>query len=153
MKKEINSAINCRTQQWPVRVYYEDTDHGGVVYYANYLKFMERARSEFLRTVGLELDEIERDYGMMFAVRQANISYHAPARFNEMLDIRSRLIEMRGARIAFKQQIYRHSDQTLLTDGEIHLACINRDGNVCRIPASIINTLQGYLTINEESSS
>ncbi|WP_255418421.1 tol-pal system-associated acyl-CoA thioesterase [Mariprofundus sp. EBB-1] len=153
MKKEANNAINCSTQTWPIRVYYEDTDHGGVVYYANYLKFMERARSEFLRTAGLELDQIEQDYGVMFAVRQANVSYHAPARFNEKLLIHSSLVDMRGARIAFKQQIYRDDDHTLLTEGDIHLACINRDGNVSRIPANIINTLHDYLTNNEESAS
>jgi len=153
VKKEINSAINSNTQTWPIRVYYEDTDHGGVVYYANYLKFMERARSEFLRRADLELDVIEKNYGVMFAVRQANVSYHAPARFNEKLSVHTNLIEMRGARIAFKQLIYRQSNQTLLTEADIHLACIKQDGNVCRIPASIINTLQDYLTNNEESSS
>jgi len=151
--KEKNNLTNSRMQEWPIRVYYEDTDHGGVVYYANYLKFMERARSEFLRRAGLELDLIEQSYGVMFAVRQANVSYHAPARFNEALSVHSSLIEMRGARIAFKQRIYRQSDQTLLTEADIHLACIKRDGKVCRTPASIINTLQKYVTNNEEISS
>jgi len=146
-------AGNNRCQSWPIRVYYEDTDHGGVVYYANYLKFMERARSEFLRTAGLELDMIEQDYGVMFAVRQANVSYHAPARFNEMLNIHSSLIEIRGARIAFKQEIYRQSDHILLTEADIHLACINRGGSVSRIPKQVTTSLQAYLTVNEESSS
>jgi len=141
------------TESWPVRVYYEDTDHGGVVYYANYLKFMERARSEFLRSAGLELDDIEAEFGVMFAVRQANVSYHAPARFNEMLSVESALVEMRGARIAFKQSIYRQSDQLLLTEADIHLACIGREGNVARIPKTIIEQLKTHLNKHEESSS
>lgn len=140
-------------EAWPVRVYYEDTDHGGVVYYANYLKFMERARSEFLRSAGLELDTIEAEFGVMFAVRQANISYHAPARFNEMLSVESALVEMRGARIAFKQQICRQSDGLLLTEGDIQLACISRDGSVSRIPKAVTERLQSHLNQPEESSS
>ena len=71
-----------------IRVYYEDTDHGGVVYYANYLKFMERARSEFLRSAGLELDVIERDFSVLFAVTEAHVLYHAPALFNDLLTSR-----------------------------------------------------------------
>jgi len=145
--------VTSFTETWPVRVYYEDTDHGGVVYYANYLKFMERARSEFLRCAGLELDHIEAEFGVMFAVRQANVSYHAPARFNEMLDIESELVAMRGARIAFKQRIYRQSDGMLLTEGDIHLACISRDGSVSRIPKAVSEQLKSHLNTYEESSS
>jgi len=141
------------SESWPLRVYYEDTDHGGVVYYANYLKFMERARSEFLRSAGLELDRIEAEFDVMFAVRQANVSYHAPARFNEMLVVESELVEMRGARIAFKQHIYRQSDRLLLTEGDIHLACIGREGNVARIPKAVIEQLKNHLNKHEESSS
>ncbi|OIO69294.1 MAG: tol-pal system-associated acyl-CoA thioesterase [Zetaproteobacteria bacterium CG1_02_53_45] len=140
------------TETWPVRVYYEDTDHGGVVYYANYLKFMERARSEFLRAAGLELDQIDAEFGVAFAVTQANVSYLAPARFNDMLNIESSLVEMRGARIAFKQHIYRQSDGILLSEGDIHLACIRRDGSVARIPKSIIERLKSHLNTYEESS-
>lgn len=138
---------------WPIRVYYEDTDHGGVVYYANYLKFMERARSEFLRAAGLELDAIEAEFGVMFAVRQANVSYHAPARFNELLNVESALVEMRGARIVFQQQIYRQSDNKLLTEADIHLACINRDGNVSRIPKAVTERLRSHLNNTKELNS
>ncbi|WP_370465528.1 tol-pal system-associated acyl-CoA thioesterase [Mariprofundus sp. NF] len=141
------------SESWPIRVYYEDTDHGGVVYYANYLKYMERARSEFLRSAGLELDLIEAEFGVMFAVRQANVSYHAPARFNELLNVESALIEMRGARIAFKQHIYRQSDGLLLTEGDIQLACISRDGSVSRIPKIVIERLKSHLNRPEEISS
>ncbi|GAV21103.1 acyl-CoA thioester hydrolase [Mariprofundus micogutta] len=141
------------TETWPVRVYYEDTDHGGVVYYANYLKFMERARSEFLRSAGLELDHIESEFGVMFAVTQANVRYLVPARFNEMLNIESELVQMRGARIAFRQRIYRQLDGVLLTEGDIHLACIRRDGNVSRIPKAVRESLKSHLNKKEEYSS
>ena len=134
-----------------VRVYYEDTDHGGVVYYANYLKFMERARSEFLRCAGLELDAIEAEHGVMFAVTEANIRYHTPARFNDLLTVVSSLVELRGVRIAFRQEIFRQSDNTLLCSGDIRLACINRDGKVGRIPASVAERLSNYIDLKEQS--
>ncbi len=72
---------------WPIRVYYEDTDSGGVVYYANYLKFMERARTELLRSIGYEQDQLQRELGIIFAVRNANIHYKKPARFNDELKV------------------------------------------------------------------
>jgi len=120
-----------------IRVYYEDTDHGGVVYYANYLKFMERARSEFLRAAGLELDMIEQDFGVLFAVTEAHVHYHAPALFNDMLSVESCITRLRGARISFKQSIFRKQSHKLLTEAEINLACISRSGKVSRIPASV----------------
>ncbi len=137
------------TETLTVRVYYEDTDHGGVVYYANYLKFMERARSEFLRSAGLELDTIEKKLGVMFAVTEANLLYHTPARFNELLTVESKLTQMKGARITFEQKIYRESDHLLLTSGDIRLACITRDGKVNRIPAPVVNALQNHLSTKE----
>jgi len=128
-----------------IRVYYEDTDHGGVVYYANYLKFMERARSEFLRSAGLELDKIDDEFGVLFAVTEANIRYHKPAVFNDLLIVESSMTCLRGARITFKQKIYRKQDHKLLTEADIHLACITRDGKVSRIPAPVANRLKSHL--------
>jgi len=137
------------TEIFPIRIYYEDTDHGGVVYYANYLKFMERARSEFLRSAGMELDAIAETYGVMFAVTEAHLFYHAPALFNDLLSVESSLVEMRGVRIAFKQRIYRQSDRMLLTEGDIRLACINSNGKVRRVPAPIATKLRLYLNLKE----
>jgi len=128
-----------------IRVYYEDTDHGGVVYYANYLKFMERARSEFLRSAGLELDNIDDEFGVLFAVTEANIRYHKPAVFNDLLMVESSIPKLRGARISFKQRIFRQQDHTLLTEADIHLACITCDGKVSRIPAPVANRLKSHL--------
>ena len=81
----------------PLRVYYEDTDSGGVVYYANYLRFMERARTEWLRALGFEQDHLIRDEGILFAVRSASLEYHRPARFNDQLLVGVRLAERRRA--------------------------------------------------------
>ena len=72
---------------WPVRVYYEDTDAGGVVFYANYLKFMERARTEWLRAAGVEQDALLAETGLLFVVVEVNVRYHKPARFNDLLDV------------------------------------------------------------------
>jgi len=130
------------------RIYYEDTDHGGVVYYANYLKFMERGRTEYLRATGVELDDVEREFGVMFAVTEANIRYISPARFNDLIEIESKLIEAKGARLAFLQSIWSidRNDgvarNTLLSEAEIRLACIDRNGAAKRIPPALLPSLR-----------
>lgn len=129
-----------------MRVYYEDTDHGGVVYYANYLKFMERGRTEYLRSVDIQLDEVENEHGILFAVTEANVRYRIPAKFNDLLEVESTLTEARGARLTFSQNIWRldrNSEQrdTLLTEGTIKLACMDRDGKAKRIPPSLLVAL------------
>lgn len=91
----------------PVRVYYEDTDHGGVVYYANYLKFMERCRTEFLRAQGLEQDALITDHDLIFAVKRVEADYIRPAVFNDLLFVTSQVIEKSRVKIVFKQQIYK----------------------------------------------
>jgi acyl-CoA thioester hydrolase len=106
-----------------VRVYYEDTDAGGVVYYANYLKFMERARTEWLRWLGFELDELSRSDGVIFAVRAARVEYRKPARFNDLLAVSVALGRTGPASILLEQAVRR--DGELLADGEIKIACID----------------------------
>jgi len=130
--------------QFPVRIYYEDTDHGGVVYYANYLKFMERARTEFLRGLGLELDELESTFGILFAVTEIHVHYRNPARFNDAIIVESILFEARGARLAFRQSICRKNK--VLVEGEIRLACMDRAGHPRRIPQDVLRTIQPKLT-------
>ena len=88
---------------WPVRVYYEDTDAGGVVYYANYLKFMERARTEWLRTRGFEQDVLIKEQDLVFAVRSLSIDYLRPARLDDLLQVRVTVSELRRASIVFEQ--------------------------------------------------
>ena len=108
---------------WPVRVYWEDTDAGGVVFYANYLKFFERARTELLRSQGHEQDRLIADYGIVFAVRSARIDYLKPARFNDSLLATAKIAEMKKASILFEQEILRNGE--VLCIGEFKIACID----------------------------
>jgi acyl-CoA thioester hydrolase len=108
----------------PVRVYYEDTDAGGVVYYANYLKFFERARTEWLRSFGFEQDELISQHDVIFAVRSVKIDYLLPARFNQELVIRSRIVEQKRASLHFDQRAYRKEDDKLLCQGLFRIACL-----------------------------
>ena len=108
---------------WPVRVYWEDTDAGGVVYYANYLKFMERARSEWLRAFGFEQDVLRDETGVVFVVRRVEIDYLSPARFNEQLEVSVSLHEMGRVSLNVKQELMRGSD--CLARTEVTLACVD----------------------------
>lgn len=124
---------------WPVRVYYEDTDSGGVVYYANYLKFMERARTEYLRHLGFEQDALIKNENVLFAVRSIEVNYHQPARFNELLQVTARVIEFKKASMLFEQSILRQSDQQLLCDGLVRIASLKADSfKPCAIPRVIL---------------
>ena len=114
-----------RVFDWPVRVYYEDTDSGGVVYHANYLKFMERGRTEWLRALGFEQDVLRDEHNVLFAVHSMNIIYHRPARFNEALLIRSRLEKASAVSMQFEQNIYRGEE--LLCEATVRIACLAAD--------------------------
>ncbi len=108
---------------WPVRVYYEDTDAGGVVFYANYLKFYERARTEMLRAMGYEQDELINRDKVIFVVRSVKIDYLKPARFNEILQITALIKSVGPASVIFAQQIIR--DEIVLNRAEIKIACLD----------------------------
>jgi acyl-CoA thioester hydrolase len=108
---------------FPVRVYYEDTDHGGVVYYANYLKFMERARTEWLRALGIELDELLAKHGVIFAVRSVKLDFLRPARFNDLLRVTVALGRTGRASIVVRQRVQR--EDLVLCEGEVKIACID----------------------------
>ncbi len=118
---------------WTVRVYYEDTDSGGVVYYANYLKFMERARTEFLRSLGFQQDQLQQELGIIFAVHSANIQYIKPAKFNDELNVITSITTLGNASILFKQTVYPvspfHDDATeaVLADADIKIACLKAE--------------------------
>lgn len=112
---------------WPVRVYYEDTDSGGVVYYANYLRFMERARTEWLRSLGFEQDELLARDAVLFAVRSAHVDYLQPARFNDLLAVRTTLQRRGRASLTFKQNIERASDSARICTAVIKIANLNAD--------------------------
>ncbi|HKI60811.1 MAG TPA: tol-pal system-associated acyl-CoA thioesterase [Mariprofundaceae bacterium] len=134
---------------FPVRVYYEDTDHGGVVYHANYLKFLERARSEFMRTLGIELDAVDETHGILFALTEARVRFKKPARFNDMLIVETGLTSLGGVRLSFEQAIYHIDSKQLLVEATIDLASIDRDGKVRRIPEPVAKTLANHLLPQE----
>jgi acyl-CoA thioester hydrolase len=128
---------------WPIRVYYEDTDAGGVVFYANYLRYMERARTEWLRSLGFEQDALMRDPGILFAVRRVELEYEQPARFNEQLRVVSELGAVAGASLDFVQRVERAADGAVLCRGTIKVACLRAaDMRATRIPAAIREKLE-----------
>lgn len=111
---------------WPVRIYYEDTDSGGVVYYANYLKYMERARTEWLRNLGFEQDVLARDFNVLFVVRAVQIDYLQPARFNDLLQVITKVSEVRQASLVFQQQVV-NAKKKLICNGRIRIVCVHAD--------------------------
>jgi acyl-CoA thioester hydrolase len=124
---------------WPVRVYYEDTDSGGVVYYANYLRFMERARTEWLRHLGYEQDVLARQEGVVFVVRRVELDYRSPARFNEALEVTVELIAKRAASLGFRQEVRRPSDAQVCCRGRVEIACVGAATlRPSRIPARLL---------------
>lgn len=126
---------------WPVRVYYEDTDSGGVVYHANYLKFMERARTEWLRQLGFEQDRLRDEQKVLFAVHSMQLDFRRPARFNDQLLVRSALVQTRAASMQFEQQVSR--DATPLCEATVKVACLNAETfQPCPIPNSILTEMQ-----------
>jgi acyl-CoA thioester hydrolase len=112
---------------WPVRVYYEDTDAAGVVYYANYLKFMERARTEWLRQLGFEQDRLLADYGIIFAVSGIELGYHRPARFNDLLAVSAKIAHRGKASLSFYQEVKRQQDNSRLCTGQVKIACVAQE--------------------------
>ena len=123
--------ISCKIDgaaefRWKVRVYYEDTDLGGVVYHVNYLKFMERARTEWLRSRGFEQDVLRDHHSVQFVVVDAMLRFRRPARFNEELTVSVALTKQTAASLSFHQEV-RGPDDTELCTGEIRVACIDAD--------------------------
>ncbi|BCB25808.1 tol-pal system-associated acyl-CoA thioesterase [Sulfurimicrobium lacus] len=116
MKSEIFS--------WPVRVYYEDTDSGGVVYYANYLKFMERARTEWLRAHGFAQSELAREHGVIFVVRDVHITYRRPAVFDDLLQVSVSVHATGRSWIEFTQTVERVNE--ILTHASVKIVCVNQ---------------------------
>ncbi len=113
---------------WPVRVYYEDTDAGGVVYHVNYLKFFERARTERLRDLGFEQDELRASLGVLFAVRSAQVEYLKPARFNDALLVSAEFMEIKRASLVFQQEIRRGGTEgEKMSEATIRVVCLTED--------------------------
>jgi len=109
--------------RWPVRVYYEDTDAGGVVYHARYVAFYERARTEMLRQHNFHQQQLLKEH-VAFAVRRMTVDYLLPARLDDLLEVQSEITSMRGASLTFAQRII-NSDGTLLSQADVLIACID----------------------------
>ena len=129
---------------WPVRVYYEDTDLGGVVYYANYLKFMERARTEWLRSLGVDQSRLLDEAGLIFVIVSAQARYIKPARFDDTLIVTARLESSRRTTMTFVQEIHRHAlEGEVLVTGRVEAACVEANGFRPRpIPVELLEKLE-----------
>jgi acyl-CoA thioester hydrolase len=120
----------------PVRVYYEDTDAGGVVYYANYLHFAERGRTEYLRYLNLDHQQLMRDFGMLFVVKLLNAEYHASAKLDDLITVETKVTVIGGASLDMNQSL-RHEDGRKLVTASTKLVAITSEGRVLRIPDPI----------------
>jgi acyl-CoA thioester hydrolase len=127
--------------RFSLRVYYEDTDLAGIVYYANYLKFIERGRSEWVRGLGVDQGALKAEAGIVFAVRRVEADYLAPARFDDVLEVRTTLRAVTGARIDLAQEVWR--GETRLFAALVGLVALRDDGRPGRIPAGVRAALEG----------
>jgi acyl-CoA thioester hydrolase len=125
---------------FPVRIYYEDTDAGGIVYHANYLKFFERARTEYMRDWGFDQSAVKREFGLIFAVRNCSIEYLRPARLDDRLLVSSELVHLGGSRLDIRQWI-RHEvqedSQSVLCRAMLTIVAVGAEGKAVKIPAPL----------------
>ena len=129
------------TEEMYVRVYWEDTDAGGVVYHASYLRFMERGRTELLREKGIEQGALQRDNGLIFVVSEMNVRFRTPAKIDDELTVETMIREIGGASLRLAQKIMRGAD--VLVEAEVTCAAISPDGRPARIPPEIKAKLGG----------
>jgi acyl-CoA thioester hydrolase len=130
---------------FPIRIYWEDTDAGGIVFYANYLKFFERARTEWLRSLGIQQQSLKEESGGMFVVSETQIKYFSPARLDDLLEVTARTAEAGRASLVLSQQAWLAVDgeRKLLAEGTIRIGWVNSQTmNPGRIPAAILEALQ-----------
>jgi acyl-CoA thioester hydrolase len=130
------------THRFPIRVYYEDTDAAGIVYYANYLKFIERARTEMMRLYGVEHEKTRQSGGGAFIVRRCEIEYLSPARLDDELVVETRVKELGGATILLGQDVLR--DEAILVRASILVACIGAQGRPVRLPGELRSSLSSF---------
>jgi acyl-CoA thioester hydrolase len=132
--------------RFTLRVYWEDTDAGGVVFYANYLKFFERARTEWLRSLGHEQEKLRAAKGVMFVVTDTTVRYLLPARLDDLLDVTVQIEHAGRARMSIRQQAWRRDgpeSQTLLAEGTIRIGCIDAGTfRPQRIPTAVANAVR-----------
>jgi len=139
-----SGVLQGRLHVLPVRVYYEDTDAAGIVYYANYLKYAERARTEMLRTIGVEQGRLRDEPGMVFVMREGEVKYRRPARLDDALMVETALIELGAASVRMRQVIRRASEEVAWFMA--HVACTGLDGKPMRMPAHLRDALEAYVS-------
>ena len=143
-RKRGGTTMTRETFRFPVRVYYEDTDAAGVVYYANYLKFMERARTEWLSSLGFDLAATEREHGIVFVVHRVEIEFRKPAQLSDRLDVTLSLVELGRARLVADQAVNRAAET--LTQARVTLACLDPSTwRPARIPAPVSARMEALL--------
>lgn len=128
------------THSFPVRVYYEDTDLAGIVYYANYLKFIERGRSEWVRDCGVDQGALKADQGIVFAVRKVDADFLKPAKFDDLLQVTTELVALDGASITLRQEVWRGEER--LFTAHVVLVCLHETGKPARLSPHIRAALQ-----------
>lgn len=148
MNDLLQNSIQNGIHRLPVRVYYEDTDFSGVVYHANYLRFAERGRSEFLHSCGIHHSDLfSRPTPLAFTVVNMNIDFIAPAKIDDSLEVVSAYIFIKGARLHIKQAIM--LDHRILWRADVHVACITAAGRPVRMPKDVSSLLEPHLTQEE----
>jgi acyl-CoA thioester hydrolase len=123
-----------------IRIYYEDTDCGGVVYYANFLKYFERARTEYLRERGIEVAAYAT-VGLWFVVTHVEVDYRSPARYNDLLRIETEIADITRTTFTFAHVVDRHGDERLIAEGWATLVCVDEGGRPRRVPDEIVQSL------------
>ncbi|PHQ72301.1 MAG: tol-pal system-associated acyl-CoA thioesterase [Sneathiella sp.] len=144
MLGRMEDTAEGKSHIFPVQVYWEDTDAGGIVYYANYLKFTERARTDMLRGLGINQQAMMED-GANFVVRACKIEYLIPAKMEDQLTVVTRLTDLRGASMRMKQDIYRDRDKLVTT--EVRVACLGAEGRPQRLSSAINDKFNAILGV------
>ena len=131
----------------PLRVYYEDTDAAGIVYYANYLKFAERGRSELMRDIGVESKNLIADHGVQLVVRNCNIDYFRPAKLDDLIEVHTRVTKVGGASMEGEQRVMRGTEELIRII--ILIACYGENGKTARMPEELRSKLKKLVTTEE----
>ena len=141
----MSEEVDLPTHTWPVRVYFEDTDAGGVVYHGNYLKFAERARTELLRAGGFDHTGLAKEHAVLIVVRDCTMEFIAPARLDDALEVRTRITTIGGASFTMRQEVSRPMPEAggnkLLVRLDLRLACIDREFRPARLPPALKHAL------------
>ena len=140
----LQARFEGKTYIWPVRIYYEDTDLSGIVYHANYLRYMERARTEFFRAMGIKAAYLEEAEPAAWALRKVEVEYLKPAKFDDVIEIHTLATDLTGVRLSASQVIRR--GEIVLTRGAVEACIISLSGRPKRIPAEIRDKLMPFLS-------